>query len=282
MRIAHDVLCVFTQPDKPAGRGKVLTPTAVAQWASLNNLPIVKAHSALELQEHLSDIDCVVTVGYGILLPREILDIPTFGFINLHFSLLPQWRGAAPVQRAIENGDPLSGVTVFRLDEGMDTGPIYSTARFALDADITSDELLIELAQLGVETVEDALEKIERGIAPVAQSNDGSTRARKLTREEGRIDWNREASTVSAHIRAFTSNPGAWTTLRGRVIKVASPQVSDITLAPGEISFTDKKVFIGTATQALSIGVLTNQGKSQLDAASWANGARLVPGEHCE
>lgn len=273
---------VFTQPDKPAGRGKVLTPTPVAQWAQEHNLEVIKSATAQGLVPYLADIDCVVTVGYGLLLPQEVLDLPTHGFINLHFSLLPAWRGAAPVQRAIENQDPFTGVTVFQLDAGMDTGPIYSVARYALDADITSDELLNELAEVGVEVVEEALQQIEKGILPRPQSHDGASRAMKLSREEGKIDWNNPAEKVSAHIRAFTSNPGAWTTFRGQQLRVAAPKYTQHFLKPGEISALGREVLIGTHTSALSIGFLTNPGKKTLDAASWINGARLTPGEQCE
>jgi methionyl-tRNA formyltransferase len=186
------------------------------------------------------------------------------------------------VQRAIEAGDPLTGVTVFKLDAGMDTGPIYTMNRYALDSDITSDELLVELGEVGVAAVLEALDLIAQGVRPKPQDGDGATRAYKLSREEAHINWNFDAERVSAKIRAFTSNPGAWTHFRGSVIKIAAPQMTDIVLEPGEISLTEKKVFIGTATTALEIGVITSAGKSATDASSWANGARLISGERCE
>jgi methionyl-tRNA formyltransferase len=186
------------------------------------------------------------------------------------------------VQRAIEAGDSLTGVTVFQLDAGMDTGPIYTVHRYALDADITSDELLIELGEVGVGAVLEALDLVEKGVRPEPQDSNGATRALKLSREEAHIDWNHEAETVSAKIRAFTSNPGAWSNFRGSVIKISSPKMSDFILAPGELSFSDKKLFIGTATTALEIGLITSAGKSPIEASSWANGARLVDGERCE
>jgi methionyl-tRNA formyltransferase len=260
----------------------VLTKTPVSIWALEKAIELHTPEKALGLQEHIQDLDCVITIGYGLLIPEEILAIPTHGFLNLHFSLLPRWRGAAPVQRSIEAQDLLTGVTVFQLDAGMDTGPIFTTHRFALDADITSDELLEELSQVGVGAVLEALADIESGKRPTPQKSEGATRAHKLSREEGKIDWSLSAEGVSAKIRAFTSNPGAWTTLRGQVLKISQPAVSEMRLNIGEIVVVDKKVFIGTGSTALQIGQITPAGKTPIAAFNWANGARLQHGEHCE
>ncbi|CAB4887150.1 unannotated protein [freshwater metagenome] len=273
---------VFSQPDRPSGRGKVITPTAVSTWALDREIELIRPNSIEEMAANLLDIDCVLTIGYGVLLPTQILEIPRYGFLNLHFSLLPRWRGAAPVQRAIEAGDSLTGVTVFQLDEGMDTGPIYTMHRFALDPDITSDELLAELADLGVIASLEALQMVEDGKRPTAQTSQGATHARKLTREEGRIDWNLSAELVGSKIRAFTSNPGAWSIFRELPIKIASPVVSEVKLNPGEIALINRQVFIGTTTTALQIGSITTAGKAPTLAQSWANGMRLLPGEKCE
>jgi methionyl-tRNA formyltransferase len=279
---SHQLVRIISQPDRPAGRGKVLTPTPVSHWAIEHGIELVRPEDKEAIAPHVEDVDCVITIGYGLLIPVHILEIPRYGFLNLHFSLLPRWRGAAPVQRAIEAQDPVTGVTVFQLDSGMDTGPIYTTHRFALDDDISSDELFEELGLLGVDAVLETLEKIERGLRPTPQPMDGATRALKLTRDEGRIDWNLDAKAVSAKIRAFTSNPGAWTNFRGASIKIASPVITDVELKPGEIAVLDKKVIIGTSTHALEIGVITASGKAPMDAQAWANGARLAPGERCE
>jgi methionyl-tRNA formyltransferase len=278
----HSLIRVISQPDKPAGRGKKVTPTPVSEWAVLKNIDLARPSSNEEMSLAVEDVDCVVTIGFGQLLPEEILQIPKYGFLNLHFSILPRWRGAAPVQRAIEAGDLLSGVTVFKLDAGMDTGPIYTTYRFALDDDISSDDLLIELGELGVGAVLDALEKIENGERPVRQSEEGATRAHKLSREEAKIDWSLDAKKVSAKIRAFTSNPGAWSNFRGLPIKISAPAITDEKFAPGEISLQGKRILIGTGSTALEIGFITSAGKSTTPAAAWANGARLSPGERCE
>jgi methionyl-tRNA formyltransferase len=278
----HQLVSIFSQPDRAAGRGRILTPTPVSQWALDHNIPLHRPERAIELKDLLEGIDCVVTIGYGLLLPQEILDIPPYGFLNMHFSILPRWRGAAPVQRAIEAQDSLTGVTIFKLDAGMDTGPIYTIHRYALDSDITSDELLLELSEVGVGALDEALNAMSKGVKPVAQSNEGATRALKLSRDEGRIDWSQAAAVVSAKIRAFTSNPGAWTTFRGQVHKISAPRISELQLNPGEISVVGKRVHIGTGSVALEIGQITPSGKGLTDAAAWANGARLIAGERCE
>ncbi len=278
----HCLVKVFSQPSRPAGRGKVLTPTPVSEWATARGVELVTVAKAQDLADHLREIDCVITVGYGLLLPENILSIPPYGFLNLHFSLLPQWRGAAPVQRAIENQDRFTGVTVFRLDAGMDTGPIYSSARFAIDDDITSDELLHELALLGPEQVEIALNKISHGEPPTPQSSQGASRAHKLSREEGRINWSRPADQISAQIRAFTTNPGAWTSFRGQTLKIEGPIETDQQIPHGVIAASSQGLLVGTATNALLISTCIPQGKPRMDSRSWLNGARITAGDKFE
>jgi methionyl-tRNA formyltransferase len=221
----------------------------------------------------------MITIGYGKILTLDELSAPSHGSINLHFSLLPRWRGAAPVQRAIEAGDAVTGVTVFQLDEGMDTGPIYLMKRFALDDDITSDELFKELSALGSEALLESLEMIKGGVSPKPQVPTDVTKAAKITKIEAEINWSDDAVAISRKIRAFTSNPGAWTTFRGSTVKIDSPSVEESVLKPGEILFQDKKLFVGTSTTALSLGFITPQGKSRTAVQSWVNGARLQPGE---
>jgi methionyl-tRNA formyltransferase len=227
----------------------------------------------------LSNVDLLITIGYGVILPKQVFELPRYGSLNLHFSLLPRWRGAAPVQRAIEAGDLVSGVTVFALDEGMDTGPIYTQNRFALDADITSDELFVELAELGAEALLHTLDLIESGVKPSPQSDHSATRALKLSKEEGLIDWAQSADAISSKVRAFTSQPGTWTNFRGSVLKIDTPITSEIKLEPGVLLVEKKKLYVGTATSALEIGYITPSGKSRMPASEWANGARLIAGD---
>ena len=275
----HELISVITQPDRPSGRGQKSRESEVSQWAAQNNVTCHKPQGEQETLAALIDADLLLTIGYGVILPTSVISLPTHGSINLHFSLLPRWRGAAPVQRAIEAGDSVSGVTVFALDEGMDTGPIYLEKRFALDADITSDELLNELSELGVEAVTETLELIDKGVRPRTQSVEGATRACKISKEEAEVDWSQTAPVISQKIRAFTSYPGAWTIFRGSTVKIFTPLISELELAPGQILIQDKKLFIGTATFALEIGGVQHSGKAQMAASSWVNGVRLATGE---
>ena len=275
----HELISVITQPDRPSGRGQKSRESEVSQWAAQNNVSCHKPQGEQETLAALIDTDLLLTIGYGVILPTSVISLPTHGSINLHFSLLPRWRGAAPVQRAIEAGDSVSGVTVFALDEGMDTGPIYLEKRFALDADITSDELLNELADLGVEAVAQTLTLIEQGVRPHAQSSEGATRAMKISKGDAQIDWNQSAEVISQKIRAFTSNPGAWTNFRESTLKVFTPTITDFPLPPGELLLKEKKLYIGTATSALEIGEVQPSGKALMPASSWVNGVRLDSGE---
>jgi methionyl-tRNA formyltransferase len=271
----YQLVRVITRPDRPTGRGRISQPTVVAQWADENSIDCHKPEDDVQLAHSLHDVDLLITIGFGVILSKELLKIPPRGSINLHFSLLPRWRGAAPVQRAIEAGDHLSGVTVFQLDEGMDTGPIFVTKRFAIDSDITSDELLHELSQLGPEAIMETLALIENGKKPTAQDSAGATLARKLTKFEGKIDWTSSAESIHSKVRAFTSNPGAWTIFRNENLILQQPEMSELRLKPGQIEVRDKKLYVGTATSALIFLKLKPSGKPLMDASAWINGVRI-------
>ena len=271
----HQLVCVITKPDAPAGRGRALQATTVADWAERNNVTLYKPDSSELIGELTADLDLVVTIGFGLLLPLEILEKPRHGFINLHFSLLPRWRGAAPVQRAIEAGDSVTGVTVFQLDAGMDTGPIYTSAQIPLSVSTTADQLFQSLAILGVEPVLQTLELVERGERPTAQENAGASRAYKLSKEEGRIDWSLSAEVINRKVNAFNPAPGAWSNFRGQVIKIDKVRFSDQIALAGQLKVVEKSIYIGTATSALELLEVTPSGKAKMTAASWANGARL-------
>ena len=271
----YQLVRVITRPDRPTGRGRTSQPTVVAQWADENNIDCHKPEDEAQLAQSLHDVDLLITIGFGVILSKELLKIPSRGSINLHFSLLPRWRGAAPVQRAIEAGDHLSGVTVFQLDEGMDTGPIFVTKRFAIDSDITSDELLDELSLLGPEAIMETLALIEIGKNPTAQDSAGATLARKLTKLEGKIDWTSSAESIHSKVRAFTSNPGAWTIFRNENLILQQPEISALRLKPGQIEVRDKKLYVGTATFALCFRKVKPSGKPLMDASAWINGVRI-------
>lgn len=275
----HELVSIITQPDRPAGRGQLERESTVATWAKTRKVLCEKPQGIEETIAALHGAELLITIGYGVILPEKVFSHPQFGSINLHFSLLPRWRGAAPVQRAIEAGDLVSGVTVFALDSGMDTGPIYTEMRYALDSDITSDELFSELAQLGPEAIAKTLDMIENGEKPRPQSQSHASRALKISKEDAKINWDLPAKQISQKIRAFTSTPGAWTLFRDSTIKIFSPRESDIKLNPGEILAKEKRLFVGTQTTAIEIEIIQPSGKSQTPVSAWLNGARLTSGE---
>ena len=287
LRTSKDSLVkVFTTEDKAVGRGRALTPSHVAMWADEHGVECIKVGEAAEMAAHLDDIDCVVTVAFGILLPQEILSIPTHGFINLHFSLLPAWRGAAPVQRAIENGDDQLGISVFALDQGMDTGPIYRQSTFTRDANMRSKEALEFLGEQGVALIAETLEDISHGVLPVQQSSESISLARKLSKAEALIDWQLSSAVIDRKVAAFYPNPIAYTHFRGDTLKITRSrlcidQVSDSSLKAGEWMIEKDRVLIGTGDNPLEIVQLIPQGKSEMSATDWARGARISPGEFC-
>jgi len=272
----HDLVSVITQPDRPAGRGLALKESPVAIWAKDRGISVSKPTDQEELKIAVADIDLVITIGFGVIIKEEILKLPKYGFINLHFSLLPKWRGAAPVQRAIEAGDEVTGVTVFKLDRGMDTGPIFRQKKIAMPRQATTDSLLQDLAVLGAPVVLDSISSIEANEAPVIQSVDGASRAEKLSKDEARIDWNDPAMQIERKIRAFYPAPGAWTTFRDEAIKIESAKAGEAKAGlPGEISLEGKDLFVATAERSLQILQVKPAGKSSMDVISWINGARI-------
>lgn len=278
----HQIVSVITRPDAPAGRGRNLKSSAVSDWAISKKIHLYKPESSEEISLLVAQCDLVLTIGFGVLLPKTVLNIPRFGFINLHFSLLPRWRGAAPVQRALEAGDSTSGVTVFKLDEGMDTGPIYTSVPFDISPTANTPDLLENLAVLGVQAVLDAISLIESGQSPKVQSNEGATRANKLTSEEAQIDWSQDSLAIVNKVRAFYPNPGAWCIFRELKIKVDAATISESTLKPGEIALLDKRVLVGTGNGAIELLTIKPAGKSAMSAGAWANGQRLLNNEKFE
>ena len=282
----HQLVRIFTTGDKPVGRGRSLTATEVAQWAHDHGIECVKVDKAIEMADSLIDVDCVVTIAFGILLPQEILDIPSHGFINLHFSLLPAWRGAAPVQRAIENGDDHLGITVFALDSGMDTGPIYRQTSFLRDKEMRSKDALEFLGLQGVELIMKTLEDICNGVLPIPQKSEGISLAKKLSKSEALIDWSQSADAINLKVAAFYPNPIAYTNFRGEIVKITQSRMcadflSDVAPLPGEWVIEKERVLIGTGSKPLEIIQLVPQGKSEMKATDWARGARIDSGERC-
>lgn len=279
---AHDLDLVITRPDRAAGRGRTLRESIVGSWANAQNVRAIKPFQSDDLAEPLKNIDLVVTIGYGVILPSRILRLPRYGFINLHFSLLPAWRGAAPVQRAILQGDPIMGLSVFSLDAGMDTGPIYIQRVIPTEPRENAGECLQRMALIGPEIIRDCIELIEKGSNPVKQVDTGVSYAPKMTKEDARIDWTQDVKGIDRHIRAFTPDPGAWTTWRKEHLRIdsARPYPNGNLLSKGELAVESGDVIAGCGTGgALILGDVTPAGKRRMSAKSWINGARPIPGE---
>jgi methionyl-tRNA formyltransferase len=275
----HQVALIITQPDRPAGRGRKLQQTIVGEWANQHQIPVVKPENPRELIEKIEDLELVLTIGYGVLLPQSVLDLPKKGFLNLHFSLLPAYRGAAPAQRALHNGETQTGISVFQLDKGMDTGPIFAQEAIAIDASWRSYELLQHLAALGPEVVKRAFTMIENGIEAQVQAGVSSL-APKIDKAEAKIDFTNDAIYISNCIRAFTYEPGAWTLWKGEPFEIcAAGSISTHIGIPGEVSVSDNSVFVSTGSGLLQLLRVIPAGKKEMDAIDWARGARLNSGD---
>ncbi|WP_131739215.1 methionyl-tRNA formyltransferase [Actinomadura roseirufa] len=281
---SHEVAAVVTRPDAPAGRGRRLTASPVGARAAEAGVEVLKPAKARdpEFLDRLRVIapDCCPVVAYGALLPREALDIPRHGWVNLHFSLLPAWRGAAPVQRAILHGDDVTGAATFQIEEGLDTGPVYGVLTEPIRPDDTTGSLLGRLADAGSGLLLDTMNGIEAGVLePRPQPAEGVSQAAKLTPEDGRVDWHRPALHVDRLVRACTPAPGAWTSFRDTRVKLGPvrprPEAGG-GLGPGELRAGKKEVLVGTATHPVALGEVQPQGKRRMAAADWARGVGLT------
>jgi len=282
----HDVVAVLTRPDAPTGRSRKLSPSPVAQVATDAGIEVLRPQRPRDpdFLVRLAEIgpDCAPVVAYGGLLPRPALDVPKHGWVNLHFSLLPAWRGAAPVQHAILAGDDLTGASTFQIEEELDSGPVYGVVTEPVRPTDTSGDLLDRLAVAGARLLVATLDGIEDGtLLAHPQSSDGLSWAPKLTAADAEVDWSAPAVRVDRLIRACTPAPGAWTTFRGDRLKLgpvrADPQAAD--LGPGQLRADRDGVGVGTGTRAVLLGEVQPQGKRVMPADDWARGARLGPAE---
>ncbi|NMW44646.1 methionyl-tRNA formyltransferase [Mobiluncus curtisii] len=290
---AHDLVAVLSRPDAPSGRGRKMAPSAVSSYATQHDLMLYQPKTLknnAEAATFLRDLqpDLGIVVAYGAILPADILEIPQFGWINIHFSLLPRWRGAAPVQRALQAGDTETGVTVFQLEPALDTGPIYATCSYTVPEQATAGDVLQELAELSVKPLEQALSMIARGVAPEPQSDIGITYASPLQPAEGEIDWSAADDTIACQIKGFTPSPGAWTMWQGSrmklgVLEVNPPVTMPIpSLEPGQIFTTRHEVWVGTGSAPVCLGAVAPAGKKPMPADAWARGAHLESGAKFE
>ncbi|MCU1675695.1 MAG: fmt [Frankiales bacterium] len=279
----HEVLGVITRPDAPAGRGRTLTPSPVKQRALECGLEILTPAKPGEpaFLARLAEIapDCIPIVAYGALVPPSALTVPVHGWVNLHFSLLPAWRGAAPVQRAILAGDDITGASAFQLEAGLDTGPVFGVITEAVRPTDTSGDLLDRLARGGAGLLVATMDGIEAGtLVAVPQAADGVSHAAKLNPEDVRVDWAAPALHIDRLIRAGIPAPGPWTTHRDKRVKLGPVSlVPDAEpLGPGQLRLAGKAdVFVGTGSGTVRLGDVRPEGKPVMAADAWARGVRL-------
>ena len=281
----HELVGVVTRPDAPSGRGRRLTPSPVAHRAEELGVPVLKpAHPRdPDFQAELKALepDCCPVVAYGALIPRSALDIPRHGWVNLHFSVLPAWRGAAPVQHALWAGDELTGATTFRIVEALDAGPTFGVMTERVRPTDTAGDLLGRLAEGGASLLTATLDGIADGsLEAREQPDEGVSLAPKISVDDARVDWSEPAVAIDRRIRACTPGPGAWTTLDGDRVKVGPVTIETELepLDPGAIEVGKNHVRVGTATASVRLGQVKAFGKKQMAAADWARGVRLPDG----
>ena len=281
----HEVAAVVTRPDAPAGRSRRPRRSPVGELADAAGVEVLTPTrpSDPEFLERLRAIapDCCPVVAYGALLRRVTLDVPPAGWVNLHFSLLPAWRGAAPVQAAIRAGDEVTGASTFAIEESMDTGPVYGTVTEPIGPADTAGALLERLALSGGALLASTLDGIADGsLVPVPQPADGVSAAPKVTVDDARVAWARPAYAVDRLVRAVTPAPGAWTTFRDARLKLGPvTPVDDGDLRPGELRAERDRVLVGATGGAVALGVVRPEGKKEMDALAWARGVRPAAGE---
>ncbi|MGC3955774.1 MAG: methionyl-tRNA formyltransferase [Propionicimonas sp.] len=280
---AHEVVAVISRPDAPVGRSKRPVPSPVAELALQRGIELLRPARPgdPEVVERLTDLapDACPVIAYGALLPQRVLDIPTHGWLNVHYSLLPRWRGAAPVQRAILAGDRVTGVSVFRLVSAMDAGPVFATSSVEIGPTETSGELLERLTPVGAELLVTTLDQVADGSAvAVEQPEEGITIAPKLTVEDAHLDWTAPANLLARAVQACNPSPMAWTTYAGDRFRVLRAEPAEGDLAPGQVQASRREVLAGTGAGALRLVEVQPQGKRPMPATAWANGLRGDPG----
>jgi methionyl-tRNA formyltransferase len=292
----HDLVAVVTRPDAPAGRGRQLFRSPVCAWADERGIEVLTPQRPREpgFLARLAQIapDCVPVVAYGALVPPAALTIPAHGWVNLHFSLLPAWRGAAPVHHAVLHGDEITGASVFQLEAGLDTGPVFGTLSEPIRPTDTAGDLLARLSAAGALLLVEVLDGIAAGVlTAVPQPTDGVSLAPKITIADAQVRWAEPAFAVDRRVRACTPEPGAWSTLRDQRVKLGpvrparaagSPVAEVPALAPGEILVERSRVLVGTGTVPVVLGEVRAAGRNAMPAINWARGVRPSSGESFE
>ncbi|GAA0235397.1 methionyl-tRNA formyltransferase [Saccharothrix mutabilis subsp. mutabilis] len=281
----HEVVAVVTRPDAPAGRGRRVERSPVAALAEEHGIEVLTPAKASDpdFQARLRALepDLCPVVAYGALLPESALAIPVHGWVNLHFSVLPAWRGAAPVQAAVRHGDDITGATTFRIVKALDAGPVYGVVTERVRERDTAGDLLARLAESGARLLVSTVDGIEDGtLRPVEQSEEGVSYAPKVTVDDGRLDFAAPAAALDRVARAVTPDPGAWAEFRGERLKLGPVvPVEEDGLAPGELKVERKRVLVGTGTTPVELTEVQAQGKKRMPATDWARGVRIEAGE---
>lgn len=281
----HDVVAVVTRPDAPSGRGRTLHRSPVGEFADAHGIEVLTPSKPgdAEFQARLRALapDACPVVAYGGLLPQSTLDIPPHGWVNLHFSLLPAWRGAAPVQATIRTGDDVAGASAFRIVPELDAGPVFGMVTEQVTGRETAGELLERLADSGANLLVSTMDGIaDDSIRAVEQPAEGVSYAPKVTVDDAHIDFTAPAMAVDRLVRSVTPEPGAWALFRGSRVKIGPVRVSDgPPLAPGELLAERKRVLVGTANMPVLLGDVQAQGKKRMAATDWARGMRIEQGE---
>ena len=280
----HEILGILTNPDKPTGRGQKIEANDLALWAKESGFETYKPGNSIEIESIVSELkpDLVVTIAYGQLIKKAALTIPTYGWINIHFSALPKWRGAAPVQHAIMQGDSQIGVSIFKLDEGMDTGPVYLTKLTDIGADETTSDLLQRLSLIGAEMTLQVLEMIKTGKEPTPQQLSTAILAPKISKNDGKIQWQATALQIYNLFRALKDNPGVWCNLAENRIKIDGLRITDLNndLKPGEVLVENERMIVGTKDKAIELLRITPAGRSSMSAAEFVRGLVVKDGLH--
>jgi methionyl-tRNA formyltransferase len=283
----HEVTAVVTRPDAPAGRGRKLLRSPVGQLADEAGIRVLTPPRPSDpaFLAQLAELapDCCPVVAYGALVPRTALDVPPHGWVNLHFSLLPAWRGAAPVQAALRSGDEITGASTFLLEEGLDTGPVYGVVTEQVRPDDTSGDLLGRLADSGASLLVATLDGIADGtLTPRPQPAEGVSHAPKVTTADARVDWTAPVAAVDRLVRSVTPDPGAWSTFRDERVGLGpvTPLGADApALGAGELHVEKRRVLVGTGAGAVALGEVRPVGKRAMPAPDWARGVRIAAGE---
>ena len=272
----HELIGLITNPDKATGRGMNIVPNELASWGMSNGINVLKPEGRDNLKDLIKTLnpEIVITIAYGQIIPEDFLNLPKYGWINVHFSSLPRWRGAAPVQWAILSADKETGVTIFQLDKGMDTGPVYLSESVSIERDETTEMLLTRLSNIGADLAIQSLSKIQTGIKPVAQLNSGVTLAPKITKNDGKINWHENTDEIFNRYRALAGNPGIWTLLGELRLKIDSLVISNRVekISPAEVLISDEHLFVGANNGVIEIKTLTPAGRSQMSAAEFIRG----------